>query len=268
MRRVIGIYEFAVRRALNHPWMTVLLCLLLLLGGAILYMNLSSDFLPEMDEGGFVIDYVAPPGTSLSETDRALRQVEKILKETPEVESYSRRTGAALGFHVVEPNTGDFLVKLKPDREHSTQDVIADLRKKFKASQPAIEWEFPGILGDLIGDLTWSPEPIEIKLYSTDLEFLKKTAPEVEEVIKTVHGVVDSKDGLIIAGPSINLKVKPEQAQRFGMDADDIATAVNTALFGQTASTVLEGDRVVSIRVIVDQSRLDQLANIRQLPLR
>ncbi|HEV8379091.1 MAG TPA: efflux RND transporter permease subunit, partial [Tepidisphaeraceae bacterium] len=268
MRRVIGIYEWAVRRALNYPWATVLICMLLLLGGAAIYLNLSSDFLPEMDEGGFVIDYIAPPGTSLSETDRALRQVEKILRETPEVESYSRRTGAALGFHVVEPNTGDFLVKLKPKREHNTQEVIAELRSKFKASQPAIEWEFPGILGDLIGDLTWSPEPIEIKLYSTDLEFLKKTAPQVEEAIKTVKGVVDSKDGIIVAGPSIALRVHPEQAQRFGMDADDVATAVNTALFGQTASTVLEGDRVVSIRVIADRNRLDQLASIQKLPIR
>ncbi|HEV8291561.1 MAG TPA: efflux RND transporter permease subunit, partial [Tepidisphaeraceae bacterium] len=268
MRRVIGIYEWAVRRVLNHPWATVLICILLLLGGAAIYLNLSSDFLPEMDEGGFVIDYVAPPGTSLSETDRALRQVEKILRETPDVESYSRRTGAALGFHVVEPNTGDFLVKLKPQREHNTQEVIADLRSKFKASQPAIEWEFPGILGDLIGDLTWSPEPIEIKLYSTDLEFLKKTAPEVEEAIKTVKGVVDSKDGLIVAGPSIALRVRPEQAQRFGMDADDVATAVNTALFGQTASTVLEGDRVVSIRVIAERNRVDELASIQKLPIR
>ena len=268
MRRVIGIYEFAVRRALNYPWMTALVCILLLLGGAALYMNLSSDFLPEMDEGGFVIDYVAPPGTSLTETDRALRQVERILRETSEVESYSRRTGAALGFHVVEPNTGDFLVKLKPKREHSTQEVISELRSKFKASQPAIEWEFPGILGDLIGDLTWSPEPIEIKLYSTDLEFLKKTAPQVEEVIKTVKGVVDSKDGIIVAGPSIALRVRAEQAQRFGMDADDVAIAVNTALFGQTASSVLEGDRVVSIRVLAERGGLNELANIQKLPIR
>jgi CzcA family heavy metal efflux pump len=268
MRRVIGIYEFAVRRALHHPWLTGLVCLLLLLGGAAIYMNLSSDFLPEMDEGGFVIDYVAPPGTSLSETDRALRQTEKILREHPDVESYSRRTGAALGFHVVEPNTGDFLVKLKPKREHDTQEVIADLRSKFKASQPAIEWEFPGILGDLIGDLTWSPEPIEIKLYSTDLDFLKKTAPEVEETIKTVKGVVDSKDGLIVAGPSIVLRVHPEAAQRFGMDADDVAIAVNTALFGQTASTVLEGDRVVSIRVLADRGQLNDLGAIQKLPIR
>src|SRR5207249_1851253 len=111
----------------------------------------------------------------------------------------------------------------------------------------AIEWEFPGILGDLIGDLTWSPDPIEIKLYSTDLDFLKKTAPQVEEAIKTVKGVVDSKSGIIVAGPSVVLRVRPEQAQRFGMDADDVATAVNTALFGQTASPPAPSNSAASI---------------------
>jgi len=269
LRRVIAVYESAVRLALRHCWLTMGICGVLLLAGLALYMRLSSDFLPEMDEGGFVIDYVAPPGTSLSETNRALLQVERILKkETPEVESYSRRTGAALGYHLVEPNTGDFLVKLKPDREKKTQEVIADLRKKLKASQPAIQWEFPGILSDLIGDLTWSPDPIEIKLFSTDIEFLKKTAPRIEEAIKGVKGVVDSKDGLIIAGPSLSLRVRPGDAQRFGMNADDIATAVNTAKFGQTASSVLQGDRVVNIRVLVDPARIDRMATLRDLPLR
>jgi CzcA family heavy metal efflux pump len=267
-RRVILIYEWAVRKALGHQWLALGICGLLLLLGAAFYSRLAVDFLPEMDEGGFVIDYVALPGTSLSETNRALLQAEQILKQTAEVESYSRRTGAALGFHVVEPNVGDFLVKLKPQRQRKTQDVIAELRTKFKASRPAIEWEFPGILSDLIGDLTSSPEPIEIKLFSTDVNYLKKKAPEIEEVIKAVKGVVDSKDGLVVAGPSVSLRIRPEDAQRYGLDADSVATAVNTALFGQTASSVLQGDRVIAIRVMVDPTRVDRLASIRELPLR
>ena len=184
------------------------------------------------------------------------------------MEGYSRRTGAALGFHLVEPNTGDFLVKLKPDREAKTQEVIADLRKKLMASQPAIEWEFPGILSDLIGDLTWSPDPIEIKLFSTDIEFLKKTAPRIQEALKGISGVVDSKDGLIVAGPSLTLRVRSDDAQRFGLNADDIATAVSTAKFGQTASSILQGDRVVNVRVLIDPASIDRMASLQDLPLR
>jgi CzcA family heavy metal efflux pump len=268
LRRIIRVYEWAARLAFRYPLLTLGVSGLVLLGGIAFYMKLRSDFLPEMDEGGFVIDYEAPFGTSLAETDRALLEVEKILRKTPEIESYSRRTGAALGFHIVEPNVGDFLVKLKPDREKKTDEVIKFLREKLKESQPHIKWEFPGILSDLIGDLTWSPEPIEIKIFSTDLEFLKKKAPEIEETIKKVGGVVDTKSGLVIAGPSLSVRVRSADAQRFGMDADDVAQALNTALLGQTASSVLQADRVVDIRVRVEPSSVDRIASLANLPLR
>ena len=203
LTRVLRLYESGLRLALHHRWLTLASCALVLFLGLGIYQRLESEFLPPMDEGGFVIDYVAPWGTSLGETDRQLIIAEQIIRAHPDIESYSRRTGAALGFEVVEPNTGDFLIKLKPHRKMSTQEVIADLRSKFNATLPDIEWEFPGILGDLIGDLTSEPQPIEVKLFSTDIEFLKKKAPEVEEQIGKVKGVVDTKSGLVYAGPRI-----------------------------------------------------------------
>ena len=268
LARVLRLYESAVRTALRHRWLTLGACGVVLALGIGIYQRLETEFLPPMDEGGFVIDYVAPPGTSLAETHRQLLIAENILIATPDVESFSRRTGARLALSIAEPNTGDFLVKLKPDRPHSTEEVISELRAQFNAGIPALEWEFPGILGDLIGDLTWSPQPIEVKLFSMDIEFLKKKAPEVEEQLKKVKGVVDSKDGLIYAGPTLSLRVRSPDAQRFGLSADDVATAVNTAMLGREASTVLEGDRVVNIRVLVDRARIDRMAMLRELPLR
>jgi len=267
LRRVIRVYEVAVRVALRHEWVTVGVCLLVLAGGLGLYGQLESEFLPPMDEGGFVIDYFTPPGTSLSETHRQLLQAEEILRGVPEVESYSRRTGARLALSIAEPNTGDFLVKLRPSRARATADVISELRRRFNEALPGVNWEFPGILGDLIGDLMWSPKPIEIKLFSTDTAFLKQHAPQIEEYLKKVPGVVDSFDGLVYAGSSVSLKVRPD-AQRFGLSADDIATAVNIAMLGETSSTVLEGDRVVNIRVKVDPMHTNRLAALRELPLR
>jgi CzcA family heavy metal efflux pump len=268
LTRVLRFYEFGLRGALRYRWLTLAACAVVLFLGIGIYQRLESEFLPPMDEGGFVIDYVAPWGTSLAETHRQLQIAEKILTSHPDVESYSRRTGAALGFEVVEPNTGDFLVKLKPNRKMSTQDVVADLRTKFNAAMPDIEWEFPGILGDLIGDLTSEPQPIEVKLFSTDIEFLKKKAPEINEQIGKVKGVVDNKDGLVYAGPSLSLRPKYAQMDRFGLTASDIAAAVNTAMLGSTASSVLEGDRVIAIRVLVDRNQIDRVANLRELPLR
>jgi len=265
---LIRLYEIAVRRALRFSKTTLLLCIALMAAGGFLFQRLESDFLPAMDEGGFVIDYHAPWGTSLAETSRQLAQAEEIIRSLPEVESYSRRTGARLALALAEPNSGDFLVKLKQDRKHSTDDVISELRGKFLAAVPGIEWDLHGILGDLIGDLTWSPKPIEVKLFSTDTEFLKKKAPEIEAQLKEVKGVVDTFDGLTMTGPSLSLRVRYADAQRFGLDAADVAAAVNTAMLGRIASSVLEGDRVVNIRVLVDPSRLADVESLKNLPVR
>ena len=268
LSRVIRLYEYGLRRALDHRWLTLVLCGVVLWLGIGIYQRLDTEFLPPMDEGGFVIDYVAPWGTSLAETDRQLRIAEKIITAHPDIESYSRRTGATLGFEVAEPNTGDFMIKLKPGRKMSTQEVIADLRTQFNATLPDIEWEFPGILGDLIGDLTSEPQPIEVKLFSTDLEYLKRKAPEIEEQIGKIKGVVDTKSGLVYAGPSLSLKPRHAEMERFGLLASDVAAAVNTAMLGLVASSVLEADRVIAIRVRVDQNQIDRVAKLRELPLR
>ncbi|MCJ7587590.1 MAG: efflux RND transporter permease subunit [Candidatus Aminicenantes bacterium] len=268
LQRVIGIYETGVRAALKRRWPTIGVCAGVMLLAILLYKGLESEFLPPMDEGGFVIDYFTPPGTSLAETHRQLLQAEKILRKVPELASYSRRTGARLALSIAEPNTGDFLVKLKNDRKRKTAEVISELRRRFNTELPGLTWEFPGILGDLIGDLMWAPRPIEVKLFSTSQAWLEKKAPEVEERIKKITGVVDVFNGLVYTGPTISLRLRLPDAQRFGLTADDVAAAANTAMLGQTASSVLEGDRVVEIRVKVDPSRLDRLANLRELPLR
>ena len=268
LHRVIAVYERALSAALRHRFVTLGLCLLTLAAGVVLYTRLDSEFLPPMDEGGFVIDYFTAPGTSLSETNRVTLQAEKILLSIPEVESYSRRTGARLALAISEPHVGDFLVKLKTNRARSTNEVIADLRQKLNTSLPGCHWDFPGILTDLIGDLMWAPSPIEIKLFSTNQNFLKQQGPRVEERLKKVAGVVDTFDGLSYTGPSISLRVRFLEAERFGLTSTDISNAVHTAMLGQTASDVLEGDRLIAIRVLIDPKRIDQLAELRDLPIR
>ena len=268
MRSVIIVYERVVRLALDNRWFTIGMSLLVLAAAFVLYNKLNTDFLPAMDEGGFVIDYTAPPGTSLTENNRELLQVEQILKCTPEVESYSRRTGTALGVALVEPNTGDFLVKLKPNRKRSTAEVISDLRLQINTVVPRTQWAFPGILTDLIGDLTWSDEPVELKIFSTDIDYLKKEDAHVRAVINQIPGVVDTLSGLIYTGPTITFKVRYGDAQHFGLTAESIAAALNIAMAGQVASTVLEADRVVNIRVNAEAGAIDRIEKLRDLPLR
>jgi len=268
LRTVVRACEWTIRRALRRPVMASVCIVLVALAGVFLYFRLDSDFLPAQDEGAFVLDYFTRPGTSLTETDRILRHVEQILRETPEVESYSRRTGARLALAIAEPNTGDFLIKLRNDRSRSTEEVIDELREEITAAEPALNTEFPGVLSDLIGDLTWSPDPVEIKVFSTDTDVLKKLAGDIAAAIETVPGVVDVNDGLVVAGPSLIFRVRLAEAARARLSVAKIGSALDTALLGRVTSYVLEGDRTVNVRVVLTEKRRDTEAAIRALPMR
>lgn len=268
MRPLLAAFDRVLGVALRRRWITLLLCLGIGLGGWGIYGALKTDFMPEMDEGGFVIDCLTPWGTSLEETDRMMRQAEAILLATPEVEGYSRRTGARLALAIAEPNKGDILVKLRPYRKRSTEKVKAELRDKLNAALPGIEWELPGILGDLLGDLTESPDPIEVKLFSPDTPWLMRKAPEVKEALSKIEGVVDLNDGLKMTGPTISFRIRPLEARRLGLSSSDIAAALNAAMLGRPASSVLEDDRVVAIRVLAEPGAVDRLDSLRDLPLR
>jgi multidrug efflux pump subunit AcrB len=262
---IIRRYEWVLGHALNNRWLVIALAGVVLVCSYLLYSRLGSEFLPAFDEGAFVLDYVAPPGTSLAETDRMLLHIEEMLKETPEVESYSRRTGLQLGLAITEPNTGDFLVKLKDSRSRSTEEVIDDLRGQVESSEPALEVEFVGILADLIGDLTSSPSPIEIRLFSEDAKALEQNATAVEESIKKVSGVVDTFNGIVVSGPAVTFKIDPQRAARFGVTATDVANTVTTAMTGDAASSILQQGRLITVRVVLPLSARQSLDTLRGL---
>ncbi len=268
LRPVLRIYEAAVRWALRHAWLAVLACALIFVCSLFVFRHLETNFLPAFDEGGFVMDYNANPGTSLAEAARVLDEAEQSIKANPDVEGYSRRLGTQLGPFITEPYRGDYLIKLKASRKHSTDEVIAEMRHDFNRRFPMIRWDFHGYLEDLIGDLQMAPDPIQIYLYSPDLAWLEANAPRVEAQIKKIPGVVDTFDGLTLTGPSIDLRVRPVDAERFGLAAQDIANAVNTALLGRVSSYVLRGDRIVNIRVLAEPKTVDTIAKLRNLPLR
>ncbi len=249
LRWLTARYETALHWSLYHPRLILLVSAGLLAGMAGLYFHLGSGFLPEMDEGAFVLDYKMLPGTSLLETDRVLRHIEEFVKETPEVESYSRRTGARLALAIAEPNTGDFLIKLKKDRVRSLEEVTAELRHKITASEPAIEVEFPHILEDLIGDLAWSPQPIEIKVRHDDEAVYKQVAKQIEAWLPRVPGVVDIVNQMIVIGPSHNFRVDPVKARLAGFGVKDVADLQAAMLDGEVASEMIRGERMAGIRV-------------------
>jgi len=242
-------YEEALHWVLLHSRKVLLAAALILLSSAGIYWQLGSSFLPELDEGAFVLDYIMPPGTSLEETNRVLLHIEQFLRETPEIESYSRRTGARLALAIAEPNTGDFLVKLKRNRKRSLNEVTDELRRRIVESEPAIEVEFPHILEDLIGDLAWSPKPIEIKIYHDDEAAYQAVAREIENWLPKLKGVVDVVNWTVELGPAINFRVDSEKARRAGFGVQDVATLETAILDGELASNMIRGDRLIGIRI-------------------
>jgi CzcA family heavy metal efflux pump len=269
LRPVLRIYEAAVRWALRHAGLTLLACGLVFIASVFIFRQLETGFLPDFDEGGFVMDYTAIPGTSLAETSRILNEAEQSIRTNADVEGYSRRLGTQLGPFITEPYVGDYLIKLKAKRKHTTEEVLDQMRHDFNRRFPMVIWDFHGYLDDLIGDLQMAPTPIEIKLFSPDMAWLQKTAPRVEyEITNNFPGIVDSFNGLTETGPSINLHVRPADAERFGLTAQGIADAVNTALLGQVSSYVLQGDRTVNIRVMAEPKSVDTIIELRNLPIR
>jgi CzcA family heavy metal efflux pump len=268
MGRVTRVYDRALRFVLAYPIALAVACVALIVGSFFCYRALGIDLLPEMDEGGFILDYLMPAGSSLDDTNAVLMGVEKILKATPEVESTSRRTGLQLGLAAVtEANNGDFSVKLKRDRDRGIDEVISDIREKVNGKYPQLDIEFPQVLQDMIGDLTDSPEPMEIKLFSPDPNLLKDWGPKISDKVKKIKGVVDVKDGIenSISGSAIMLTVDPVVAARSGFTPQEIELDASAILQGEPAATpVVVNDRAYTIRVRFPQdanATLDQIKN-------
>jgi CzcA family heavy metal efflux pump len=251
--KLVRVYEKALRLALGHPVILCLLGMMLIAGSYFCYNALGSDLLPGMDEGGFIIDYIMPAGSSLAETNSAIARVEEILRSVPEIETTSRRTGLQLGLaQVTEANTGDISVKLKRDRKRTGEEVIADVRSKVTEELPSLQVEFVQLLQDMIGDLTSAPEPIEIKLFSQNPDQLAQWAPKVGDEIKKIKGVVDTLNGIdnTISGPAITFKVDPLSAARAGFTPEEIELDVSAILQGEPAPTPLVlNERQYTIRV-------------------
>jgi multidrug efflux pump subunit AcrB len=255
---IVQFYERWLRRALEHPVWLGGLCAILIVVSYVCYSALGSDLLPAMDEGGFILDYVTPPGSSLQETDRMVSHMEQIARTVPEVESTSRRTGLQLGLAAVtEANTGDISVKLKDKRSRGIDEVIADVRAKVTSAEPAVDVDFVQVLQDMIGDLTGAPQPVVIKLYSDDVDALKQWAPRVADSIGGIYinnkkPVVDVEDGIdnSTSGPAVIFTVDPMRAAKAGFTADQITTVAASMVDGEPATTpVIINDRPYTLRV-------------------
>ncbi|MEO8089540.1 MAG: efflux RND transporter permease subunit [Gemmatimonadales bacterium] len=251
-----GRYARTVGWALRKPRMVAAIALVLLAGTLGLTRVMGTGFLPEMDEGGFILDYWAPAGGALAETNRQVTVIEGVLRRDPDVQSFTRRTGFELGFAATLPNSGDFTVRLKPRnlRKSSVYEVMDRVRKAAEEEAPAVRVEFMQLLQDVIGDLAGAPAPVELKLFSTDRAAAQQAAQTIAKAIEPTPGLVDLFDGVPGDDPERKVDLDPVRVARLGLTADQVQADARGALFGTEAGTAREPDRLIPIRVRLTDS--------------
>ncbi|MGC1548282.1 MAG: efflux RND transporter permease subunit [Rhodanobacter sp.] len=267
-QRLLAGYERTLGVLLRRPaWLLVGIVPLLLAGG-LAYQQVGTGFMPKMDEGGFILDYLSEPGTSLTETNRLLNQVEGIIRANPYVATYSRRTGLQLGGGLTEANQGDFFIRLKDGARPDAEEVMEQIRSQVEAKVPGLDIELAQLMEDLIGDLTEVPQPIEVKLYSDDPQQLSDTAKKIAAVIGKVGGVVDVLNGINPAGDALKIQVDPIKAALVGLDPAAVVQQVNMAMAGSVVAELPQGPKMVGVRVWLPTSSRARTEQLEALPIR
>ena len=246
----------------KKPVISVLLVIAMLTSIFIIFPILPSGFLPEMDEGAIVLDFVSPPGTSLEETEVMLKKVDRIVEKIPEVETYSRRTGTQMGFFITEPNTGDYLIRLKDKRGKTTEEVIDEIRQQIEKQIPVLKADFGQVVGDMLGDLMSSVQPIEIKLFGNDIGQIHQYAKKIAAVVEGVRGTADVFDGIVIAGPSVSVSPDYSKLSQFQLTPAVFQYQLQTRIGGMVAGSIQEPMQNCEVRMIYpnrEQTSVDQL---------
>ncbi|MEM5387771.1 efflux RND transporter permease subunit [Paraburkholderia phymatum] len=244
-------YAYLIEHVTSKPWLVLTGLVPLIAVAAFAFTQVGSGFMPTMDEGGFVLDYHTAPGTSITETDRLMQQIETIVQSNPNVSTYSRRTGAGLGGDLNEPNRGDFFVRLKSGSREPIETVMEEIRSQIETQVPGVSVELAQLMEDLIGDLTAVPQPVQIKIYSDDQNTLDTTARKVAARIGKIPGVVDVNDGINPAGDALEMRIRPDAAAAEGMDVQSVAQTISDMLEGSVATQFQSGPKTVGVRVRV-----------------
>jgi CzcA family heavy metal efflux pump len=255
-----GWYRKLLSTILHKPIIALTIAVTILSGSVALFSRVGTDFLPEMDEGSYVLDYLMPAGTSLPQTDSVCNRIEKILFETPEVAAWTRRTGAELGLFATQPNTGDILVVLRPhgERERTTSEIMDEQREKIAATIPEVETEFHPILADQLNDLAGAGNPVEVRIFGEDPEAIRTVAEEVDTKMHSIKGLVDVALTSQDFSPQFSIKVDPWRAGKLSLNPLDVTDQVKDAMLGRVSTQIKQGDRFVDVRTrLPDRIRFD-----------
>ncbi|WP_369910001.1 efflux RND transporter permease subunit [Xanthomonas hydrangeae] len=268
-RRPLARIHAALYDGMAHrQWLLAVMLMPLLVLGIVAYANVSTGFMPAVDESGFVMDFFTKPGTSLQESERQVAQIETLLRQLPDVDTFSRRLGTGLGGDLGQSYHGDFFVRLKAGHARPTEEIMAALRSSVIASVPGVDVELAQLMEDLIGDLTSVPQPIELKLYASDPRMLDAQAANVARAIASIDGVVDIKSGSQLAGDALELQIDADRVADEGMTVADLTQAATIALQGEVATQLSQPNKTIGVRVWMPDARTASLSSLAHLQIR
>jgi cobalt-zinc-cadmium resistance protein CzcA len=229
-------------------------------------MLIGSDFMPEIDEGAFLLQTVLPAEASLQEVDRLNHQVEDVLRQFPEVEDVVRRTGRAERTEDPMPHTlSDVLVVLKPDRTGDLHDLEERMREAL-AKVPAVNILFTTPLGMRIDEgLGGTPADLSVRFFGPDLATLAQLAGTAQEAIEGVRGIEDLRAEQLTGLPQLRVTVDRPAAALAGLAPGDVVRALRVGLVGEEMSEMWVGQRRFDLVVRLQDDRRADLAAIRSL---
>jgi heavy metal efflux system protein len=257
----------------NKPVYAIGFIILLVISSVLLLNRLETGFLPELDEGSIVLDYIAPAGTSLDASDAILKQVDKVVLNHPDVQTYMRRTGTnmisgiSMASGLIPPNYGDYLIQLKPGVNRKTDDVIAELRDQVTTIAPALEIEFGQRIADLLGDLIGRPQPVVIKIFGNDPMRLQELALQVQANLNKINGVADVMNGIIYDGPSLTIIPDQDKLAQYRIAPADFQTQLGIYNEGVPAGEVQEGEQMLRILLRTTKFKDNNIDLIKSQPI-
>jgi CzcA family heavy metal efflux pump len=248
--RASDLYRRALDVSLRHPRWALGISLALLLAGGLAGLGLETSFLPQMDEGSYVIDFRAPPGSSLLETETLTGGIDRVLLASPFVRAFSRRIGTEIGPPTAtESFRGDVTVRLVQGRRPTFEQIADAQRAALAVSTPQVKLEFVQLMEDQLNDLEGHAEPIEVKFFGPDLDALHGVAHQLAAKLAAVPGITDLYDGDPGCAPEIDAQVDALAAARTGLTSQEIAEELRIGLAGEVVGAQPYLDRLIPVRL-------------------
>ncbi len=264
---LVNLQQRALKRFMQWPVLTLLFVLFFAAIAVFSYLRIPSGFLPEWDEGTIVHDYLAPPGSSIEATKKMLKPIARYIMSLPDVESYSLRTGRSLAHPRTHTNDGDFVIMLKKGHKLSSFEIMDKIRAFDRTHEPRLQPELFQVLPDRLKDLSGEIAPITIKVFGENLSLIRQTAARIADSLKHIPGAVDVYKGFAKTEPELRIRVKQEAASRFGLSVKEVSDAVHMALWGDEVSGIMEGLKMIPIRVRYPKKAFLHSEEIGKLPV-